>query len=104
MPSLLLLILLVLLEQVLQECHCQTSHDDGNHRHELDKNVQTWARRVLEWVAYCVTDDSCLVAVRAFATEVALFDHLLGIVLCTTSVGHKDCERETSSQSADKQT
>ena len=61
-------------------CHRQTRHDDRNHRHELDKDIQRRARRILERIAHRVADDGRLVAVGALAAEVALLDHLLGVV------------------------
>ena len=37
--------------------------------HELDENVERWARSVLEWVTNSVTNDSCLVGIRSLASQ-----------------------------------
>lgn len=37
--------------------------------HELDKDVEGRAGRVLEWVPDCVPDHSCFMGIRAFRAE-----------------------------------
>ena len=44
----------------------QWRNDQGHHAHQFDKNVEGWARSVLEGVANGVADDGCIVGFRAF--------------------------------------
>jgi len=72
----------------------QSCHYDGDHRHQLDKDVERRAGCVFEWVAYGVSNDGRTVHFGAFAAEIALFDIFLGIVPCAAGVGHEDGEHE----------
>ena len=61
----------------LEASDSEARHDDADHTHEFDKDVERWSRSVFEWVANGVTDDGCLVSVRAFTTEVASSTYFL---------------------------
>ena len=49
-------------------------------RHQLHQDIQRRARRILEWIADRITNDSSLVGVAAFAAMSAAFDVFLGVV------------------------
>ena len=85
-------------------CHGQTGHHDGDHRHEFDEDVEGRTGGVFERIADRVTDYGCLVAVRAFTTEMSFFDIFLGVIPSATGIGHKDSEHETGSQTTDEKT
>ena len=84
--------------------HGESGHDDGYHRHQLDKDVQAGAGSVLEGVTYRIAYHSCLVNIAALAAEVAFLYVFLGIVPCTARVGHEDSQYETAAQAAYQQT
>ena len=66
------------LEKVIS--HRQACHDDGDHRHQLDENVERRAGGVLEGIANGVAHDGRMVAGRVLAAEIAFFNKFLGIV------------------------
>ena len=83
---------------------CETCHHDADHGHQFDEDVQRRTRSVLEWVTHGVAYDCRLMVVRAFATEVAFFNILLGIVPSTTGICHEDGEHETGRKTTNQQT
>lgn len=53
---------LSLVSQVLAYHYGEAGHDDGNHAHQLDEDIEGRTRRVLERIADCVTYYGSLVA------------------------------------------
>ena len=83
--------------------HRKARHDDRHHRHQLDEDIERRTRRVLEGIAHRIAHDRRLVAVGALAAEVALLDHLLGVVPRTAGIGHEDRQHEARTEAADEQ-
>ena len=81
----------------------ESGHDDGHHRHELDEDVQAWAGSVLERVAHGVAHHGGTVYLAALPAEITFFDIFLGIVPCSTGIGHEDSKYKTTTQSANQQ-
>ena len=84
----------------LEASDSEARHDDADHAHEFNKDVERWSRSVFEGVANGVSDHSSLMSIRAFTTEITLFDILLRIIPCTTSIRHEDGKVEGSGQTA----
>ncbi len=89
---------------VLHEKYGESCHHNANHRHELDEDVEGRTRGVFERITNSVTNNGGLVSKGAFTSKVAFFDHLLGIIPSSTSICHKDSEREATGESTDQQT
>lgn len=81
----------------------EAGHDDGDHRHELDEDVERGAGGVFEGVAYGVANYGGLVHVGAFAAEVAFLDIFLGVVPRAAGVGHEDGKNEACGEAAGEQ-
>ena len=64
--------------------HGEAGHNDGDHRHQFDEDVQRRTGGILEGIADGVADDSGVVAGGVLAAEITLLDKLLGIVPGTT--------------------
>ena len=79
-------------------------HHDADHRHQFDKDVQRRTRGILEGVTNGVAHDGSLVSKGALATKVTFLNHLLGIVPCTSGIGHEDGEGEATGESTNEQT
>ena len=81
----------------------QSCHDDGNHAHQLDEDVEARPGRVLERIAYRITHHSGTMHFASLSAEVAFFNVFLRIVPCASSVCHEDGEHEAGRKSSDKQ-
>ena len=79
------------------ESHRQAGHDDRDHRHQFDEDIERRTRRILEGVAHSIAHDGRLVAVGAFTAEMPLFDHLLGVVPRAARIGHERPARSPNS-------
>ena len=77
---------------------------DGNHRQQLDEDVDSGAGGILEGIAYGIADDSSLVGVAALAAVYAAFDVLLGVIPGTAGIGHEDGEQEAGNSSTGQHT
>ena len=60
--------------------HYQAGHHDGDHAHKLDEDVQGRSGCVFERISDGVTDHGSMVVDGVLASEVTVFDILLGIV------------------------
>ena len=78
---------------------CEYERDDG---HELNEDVEGRTRCILERITNGVANNSGLVRVAALTTMDACFDVLLGVVPCTTRVGHADGKHHTDHERADE--
>ena len=83
------------------ECRREDECEDA---HEFDENVDGRTGRIFERIADGVTDDSGFMGVTTFATVISAFDVFLGIIPCTTSIGHEDGENDTGNHDADEHT
>ena len=74
-----------------------------NHGNELDEDVERWSGGVLERIADCITGHGSLVSIRTLAAMMIGLDVLLGVVPCTTGVGHVDGQGKAACKSTDKE-
>ena len=65
---------------LLQKRNGEARHNNADHRHELDEDVERGPRGVFKWVAHGVAHDGGLVVLATLTLKVAFFNHLLGIV------------------------
>ena len=82
----------------------QRRKDDGDHREQLDQDVDRGAGGVLEGIADGVADNSRLMLIGALAAVVARLDILLGVIPRAAGVRHKDREQEARSSRASEHT
>ena len=75
-----------------------TREDNGNHREEFNKNIDGWARGILERVAHCIADHGRLVLIAALAAMVPGLDVFLGIVPRAAGVRHKDRKNKSGNE------
>ena len=85
------------LEQDSHSCH-----HDGNHRHQLNQNIQRRPGGILERVAYGISYHSSVMRRGVLASEVAFLYELLRIVPGTARVGEEDSENEARSEASGK--
>ena len=89
---------------VLNEQNGKSCHHNTNHRHQLDEDIEGRTRGVFEGIANRITNDGGFVSEGALTSEMTFFNHLLGIIPSSTSICHKDSEREATGESTDQQT
>ena len=82
----------------------QSSHDDRDHAHQLDQDVQRRAAGILERIADRVAHDGRLVGRGVLAAEIPFFHIFLGIVPGAAGIGQEDRQQETSDQSTAEHT
>jgi hypothetical protein len=70
----------------------ERGENQRNHGHQLDQDVHGGSGGVLERVTYGVADDGGFVVVRAFPSQIALLDVLLGVVPGAAGIGHKESQ------------
>src|SRR4029078_13353791 len=75
--------------------------EQSEQRRELDDRVERDRRRVLEWIANRVADDSRRVQRRAFLLQLD-FDHLLRLIPRAAGVGHEDGLIQTEQRDRDE--
>ena len=78
-----------------REVNYQRGKYDGNHRQQLDEDVDSGAGSILEGIAYGIANDSSLVGIAALAAVYAALNVLLGVIPGTAGIGHEDSEPET---------
>ena len=71
------------------------SDHQGDHRHQLDQDVQARSGSILEGIADGIADHGRFVGLGAFATVVARFDIFFGVVPRTTGVGLENRHHDT---------
>ena len=71
---------------MLVQHHRKAGHDDGNHAHEFDEDVQGRAGSVFEGITNCVTHDGGVVIERVLTSEMAVLDIFLGVVPSTAGI------------------
>lgn len=92
------------------ELATEDQRDDG---HQLDKDVESGSRSILEGISNSVSDYSCLMDISSFADHVSVvvlhstaFDVLLGVIPSTSSVSsrnsHLHSAHDSSGQEASK--
>ena len=90
-------------EKLFDEIAVLDHHAGKDHRHDrdqLDQDVESRPRGVLERVTNGVTDHTGFVGLRALAAEMTFLDVLLGVILSTASVGHVNGDSEATGQAA----
>ena len=63
-----------------REIDYQRGKYDGNHRQQLDEDVDSGAGSILEGIAYGIANDSSLVGIAALAAVYAALNVLLGVI------------------------
>ena len=76
---------------------------DGNHRQQLNQDVDGRACRILEWIADRVADNRRFVLDTALAAIFAAFNVLFRVVLCAAGIGHFNCQQEAGNRRARQQ-
>ena len=87
-----------------REVNYQRGKYDGNHRQQLDEDVDSGAGSILEGIAYGIANDSSLVGIAALAAVYAALDVLLGVIPGAAGVRHEDSEQEAGNGSAGQHT
>ena len=81
----------------------ESGHDDGDHAHQFDEDVEGRAGGVLEGVSHGVAYNGGVVAGGVLAAEVAFLNELLGVVPGAAGVGKEDGQDKACSKTAGKE-
>src|SRR5574344_2321876 len=84
-------------------CNGDSRHDDTDHRHQFDQDVETRTGCIFKWISDCISNDCCLMAFRTLSSEVSFLDHFFCVIPGPTGVCHEYRKHETCTQSSGQQ-